>query len=70
MVLVYLGFLHADEMAHRGRPFTSDREWRSEMLKHSAALVPDSAWDQRLETEGAPMWTTLRTMDLKWVVGG
>ena len=69
VILVYLGFLNADEMAHRGQPFTSDRKWRTVMLNHSANLVPESAWEARLQTVQAPMWALLRTMELKWTVG-
>lgn len=69
VILVYLGFLNADEMAHCGRPFVSDLDWRKLMLSHSANLVPESAWGTRLQTAQAPMWALLRTMDLKWMVG-
>jgi hypothetical protein len=69
VVLVYVGFLDADEMKHRGRPFTSTAHWRTSMLEHGLGLVPASAWESRLDCGGAPMWALLRTMKLQWPIG-
>jgi hypothetical protein len=66
VILVYLGFLGADEMSRCGQPFSSDQEWKSLMMDHAAELVPEAAWERRLQTGGAPMWATIRTLDLKW----
>jgi hypothetical protein len=66
VILVYLGFLHADEMSKCGRPFASDHEWRSMVLYHGANLVPEDAWEKRLQTNAAPMWTMIRSLDLRW----
>jgi hypothetical protein len=68
VILVYLGFLHADEMALCGRPFASPSQWRTAMLEHGEGLIPEAAWETRLETKGAPMWPLLRTISLDWVV--
>jgi hypothetical protein len=68
VILIYLGFLHADEMLRRGKPFVSLEDWRSILLKHGKSIIPEDAWERRLETNGAPMWTMIRSLDLKWVV--
>ena len=68
VILVYLGFLNADEMSHRGKPFTSNKQWRDLILDHGAGVIPESAWGTRLKTAKAPMWALLRSMDLKWTV--
>jgi hypothetical protein len=68
VILVYLGFLNADEMSHCGQPFTSSKQWRDLILDHGAGVIPESAWGTRLKTPKAPMWALLRSMDLKWTV--
>jgi hypothetical protein len=69
VIIIYLGFLHADEMARCGRPFSSHLDWRALVLDHSKALVPTVAWESRLQTSGAPMWAIVRSLDLQWEVG-
>jgi hypothetical protein len=70
VILVYLGFLHADEMSRCGKPFVSDHEWHSMVLDHGANLVPADAWEKRLQTNAAPMWAMIRSLGLRWVVAG
>ena len=67
VILVYLGFLHADEMARRGKPFISNRGWRSAVLEHGAKLVPEHAWETGLQTSGATIRATIRSLELQWV---
>jgi hypothetical protein len=70
VILIYLGFLHADEMSGCGRrPFSSHLDWRALMLEHSKTLVPTIGWDSRLQTNSAPMWAVVRSLDLQWEVG-
>jgi hypothetical protein len=70
VILIYLGFLHADEMSRCGTPFASGQEWQSLMMGHAAKLVPEAAWERRLQTGGAPMWSMIRTLDLQWLAAG
>ena len=70
-ILVYLGFLHATEMAcHGQRPFASPVEWEDCFRKHAvkSGIVPNDVFGRALKTTGAPMWTLVRSLDLKWVV--
>jgi hypothetical protein len=69
VILIYLGFLRADEMSRCGTPFSSHFGWREAMLEHSKNLVPTIGWERRLQTSGAPMWATIQSLDLEWEVG-
>lgn len=40
VVLIYLGFLRATEMADRGSAIVDEADWRRQVLSHSAALFP------------------------------
>ena len=51
-------------------PFRSAEEWRTLLLGHSEALVPEDAWERKLQAKAAPMWALIRTQDLKWVAAG
>ena len=46
VVLVYLGFLDADEMGDGA--FRTPEAWRSCLLAHADGVVPPAAWEQRL----------------------
>jgi hypothetical protein len=62
VVLVYLGFLEANEMADKGKPFTSAEEWRSHVLDHSRGIVPACAWGVPLEAEPVAFHALIRSM--------
>jgi hypothetical protein len=70
VVLVYLGFLNAEEMLHCGKPFCSGGEWHSFVLSHAEGLVPRDTWEMRLQTTGAPMWAMIRSLELRWIASG
>jgi hypothetical protein len=40
VVLVYLGFLRANEMTDRGKPFTDHSDWERLVKSHSEPLFP------------------------------
>lgn len=63
VVLIYLGFLHADEMADRGKPFASQTEWAALVKSHSAALFPSHLWDTRLLSNGQPLIPLIRSIE-------
>jgi hypothetical protein len=46
VILVYLGFLDADEMGDGALP--TPEAWRTCLLAHADGVVPPGAWDQRL----------------------
>ena len=69
-ILVYLGFLHCDEMSDCGTSFESAQDWERTLADHSKSVVPPKAWGGPLQTSGAPMWAIARALDLEWIVSG
>ena len=67
VILVYLGFLNAEEMVDRGEPFHSADEWADLVRGHAGGIVPNCAWNTRLEINGTPMCALIRAVDLRWV---
>ena len=64
VVLVYLGFLNAKEMAGEGAPFKSEGDWTHTLKGHAQGVVDDSCWEKRIEVNGTPFWPLIRTIDL------
>lgn len=59
VVLVYLAFPDADEMADQGRPFANAGDWIKTMLGHTDGIVPITAWNRRLLIDGTPLYATI-----------
>lgn len=51
VILVYLGFLDADEMGNGA--FRTPDVWRSCLLEHAQGVVPAAAWEQRQSVDGS-----------------
>jgi len=65
VVLVYLGFLHAGEMATSASPtFETDADWRSTVLAHAGGYVPNQAWDQKIRIAGTSIIPLIRSLRL------
>ena len=66
VVLLYLGFLNADEMAPDGAPFSTEDDWACALKDHARGIVDDSCWGNRLDVSGTPFWPLIRahTIDL------
>lgn len=62
VVLVYLGFLAADEMVDRGRPIADDADWDRMMAAYSEGLVPEPVWRAPLDIVGTPLIALRRTV--------
>jgi hypothetical protein len=63
VVLVYLGFLRADEMADRGEPFPDHAAWEKLVLDHSAPLFPAQVWNRRWLVHGVPFIPLIVSME-------
>ena len=63
VVLVYLGFLNAEEMADLGRPFRSEDECNSVLMDHSDGIVDPRSWGKWLDIGGTPMIPVVRAYD-------
>ena len=54
VILVYLGFLGAEEMRKEGEqtPFASHAEWEGLVKAHSEPLFPAEVWDRQCVIHG------------------
>jgi hypothetical protein len=68
VILVYLGFLNAEEMSDIGQPFRSVNEWSDLINSHSVGIVPNSAWEYPIDVNGTPMRAVIRAVGLNWSV--
>jgi hypothetical protein len=62
VVLIYLGFLNASEMAPQ-ELLTSDEMWSSVVKEHSAAIDVTGFWDKRWQVNGQPFLPLIRSID-------
>jgi hypothetical protein len=61
VVLVYLGFLNADEM---GSPFVSAAAWERVVRSYSRGIVPEGIWERSLSVGGTPLVAAIRSLNL------
>ena len=68
-VLVYLGFLDADEMKDQGRLFTNLNDWENCLFRHCNGVVPPCCWNRTFDVDGTPLMflTRVCTQPLKAV---
>jgi len=59
VVLVYLGFLNADEMQN---PFLDAQSWDSAVRHYARDFVPESVWDSLLMIDDTPVYPLIRSM--------
>lgn len=64
VILVYLGFLEADEMSDQGKPFATAREWKTLVESHSANLFPAGVWNRRWQIHGCEFIPLIKSMKL------
>ena len=62
VVLVYLGFLHAEEMRDQGHPFTDAKQWERLLRGHSAGIVPAKIWDAPILIDRTPLHAIIRAI--------
>lgn len=64
VVLIYLGFLNALEMADKGEPFSSAGQWEDYIRNHARDIVPQGAWNRKLDIGSTPLWFLIRSLEL------
>jgi hypothetical protein len=64
VVLVYLGFLRAEEMRDQGRPFANGDQWEHLVRGHSKGIAPASIWDTPVHIDGTPLYAKIHSMEL------
>jgi hypothetical protein len=62
VVLIYLGFLEADEMKDQGEVLADAGHWQSLVTSHSQALFPAAVWERRWECGGQPFIPLIRSL--------
>ncbi len=63
VVLIYLGFLNAREMADKGRPFATAEEWEGLVHDHSRSLFPPEVWGKRWDVNGVALIPLIRSIE-------
>ena len=63
VALVYLGFLKAEEMKDKGKPFTDHAEWESLVKSHSKPLFSPEVWDRQWTLHGQPFIPLIRSIE-------
>jgi hypothetical protein len=61
VVLVYLGFLRAEEM---GRPLADGDQWEHLVREHSKGIVPATIWDKPIYINHTPLYAKIHSMEL------
>jgi hypothetical protein len=65
IVLVYLGFLHAEEMcSDKQTAFATTDEWEKLVKSHSEPLFPAEVWNRKWILHGQPFIPIIRTLDV------
>lgn len=63
VVLVYLGFLYATDIAKGGNLFHSDEHWERVVKGHCEGVVDSGCWGQWLDVGGVPMLPLIRALN-------
>lgn len=67
VVLVYLGFLNAVEMADQGEPFADPGTWERAVLSHAAGVVPQEIWEDEFDVSGTTLRAIIRSVEVPLV---
>ncbi len=67
VVLVYLGFLNADEMP---APFPSPAAWCDAVHEYSQEIIPERVWESKVMVGDTPIFPIIRSLDLHWISSG
>lgn len=63
VVLLYLGFLKAEDMADDGPLFRSEGEWERILKDHCRSVVDNECWGEWLNVNGTPLLPLIRAYD-------
>ncbi len=65
VILVYLGFLRAEEMRRKDQnPLPDDEEWQRLVKSHGEPLVPKEVWNRKWTVHGQPFIPLIKTVYL------
>lgn len=60
VVLLYLGFLNANDMTRQNGLFRTVDDWACALKDHARGFVDNSCWGNRLDVSGTPFWPLIR----------
>ena len=63
VVLVYLGFLYATDIAKGGNLFHSQDHWERVIKGHCEGVVDNTCWGTRLDVNGVPLLPLIRAVE-------
>ena len=63
VVLVYLGFLNAQDMACHGEVFRSRDHWERVLRDYCVSVVDEACWGRRLDFGGTPFMPLIRVVE-------
>ena len=63
VVLLYLGFLNAQDVADRGLPFSSKAHWEQVLRSYGEGIVDDGCWGRWLDVDGVTLLPLIRGVD-------
>jgi hypothetical protein len=63
VILVFLGFLKATEIADQGNPLETPAQWDALVKAHSQPLFPAAVWNQRWKVDGQSFVPLIRSLD-------
>ena len=64
VVLVYLGFLRAEEMRDQGTPLADHAAWEALVKSHGNTVVPEAAWDRVWRADGQCLVPLIRSVEV------
>lgn len=64
VVLVYLGFVNADEMRDPGEPLVDAADWENVVRRHSRAVVPAEVWGKPWTSRQQQFISLIRSRDV------
>lgn len=62
VVLVYLGFLDAEDMVGSGPLFRTHGDWVKAVMGHATGVVDVSCWERRLPVQGVALFALTRSL--------
>jgi hypothetical protein len=63
VVLIYLGFLNANEMADKGKPIFDQDDWERLVKSHSEKLMASEVWGRKWTCNGHPFIALIRSLE-------
>ena len=64
VILIYVGFLNAKEMARYGAPFRSEDDWETTLRAYARRVSDDACWGRRIDVNGTPLRPLIRAIDV------